>query len=160
MAEHASTDQVMAVFMIDVDRFKTMNDTYGHLAGDKLLQHVGNIISRAVGDHGQVFRYAGDEFTVLAPETTKEDALELSQGVVQSIAGKAFKLSKDGDPERITLSLGVALFPSHGDDASDLIDAADQALYQAKQQGRNCLVVHGPTHTPQHAISSGPVGGN
>jgi len=127
----------LALFMIDMDHFKLINDRYGHVAGDKLIQHVGKILSDSVGDAGEVYRYAGDEFTLLLPGAEEKTARAMAQHVLSSLATKAFRLSKTGDPEKITLSLGVALWPSDAQDPCALIEAADRGLYRAKRQGRN-----------------------
>jgi diguanylate cyclase (GGDEF)-like protein len=123
---------VFSLIILDIDTLKPVNDTYGHLAGDEYIKQVGSIIQKAIRSTDRAFRYGGDEFSILLPQTAAGDATIVAERVRQqlaSITGKA------GTP--ITCSLGVASWPSNGPDANDLINAADTALYHAKRHGRN-----------------------
>ncbi len=120
--------------MIDVDHFKEINDTYGHLAGDEVLSKVALLLKENVRDKDIVTRYAGDEFAILFPETSKEEAQPILNKLVQIVADTPclpqFNL-------KVTLSAGLASFPDDAQTAKDLIEAADKALYASKKMGRN-----------------------
>jgi len=123
---------VFSLILLDIDTLKPVNDTYGHLTGDKYIRQVGGIIRKAVRSTDRAFRYGGDEFSILLPQTTLEDAASVAERVRQQVASVT---SKTGTP--ITCSLGVTSWPASGPDANDLINAADTALYRAKRNGRN-----------------------
>lgn len=118
-------DEVGLVF-IDVDRFKELNDTHGHQAGDELLRRVGRLLVENSRDFDTAARYGGDEFALVLPGSSVADAFD----VAERIRGVL------GDLDA-TLSLGVASFPLHADDAASLVQAADEALYESKRTGRN-----------------------
>ncbi|NJN66191.1 MAG: diguanylate cyclase [Chloroflexaceae bacterium] len=130
----------VGVIMLDIDHFKMFNDTYGHDAGDTMLQAVGNFLQASVREEDIVCRYGGEEFTVILPgaalENARKRAEELRAGVALLRVTHAGRLM---DP--ITFSLGVACFPQHGTTVEAVLKASDTALYQAKAAGRNCVVV-------------------
>jgi diguanylate cyclase (GGDEF)-like protein/PAS domain S-box-containing protein len=133
----------LGLIMIDVDRFKQYNDIYGHLAGDDCLRCVGAAISDAISRPGDIaFRYGGEEFAILLPGTDEAGAAIVAQRVGEIIF--SLGLRHEGNPDGVvTISAGVASYPC-GDISSDgLILAADQALYRAKERGRNCVVGSG-----------------
>lgn len=124
-------DRVLSIVFADIDYFKKYNDTHGHLAGDKLLSTFGEVISRQSRKSTVIARYGGEEFVLLVPETDHPGALRYAEKIRSSIEAHVF------DDGRITLSMGVATFPEHGKDADTLIKHADDALYRAKDSGRN-----------------------
>ena len=123
---------VFSLIILDIDTLKPVNDTYGHLAGDEYIRQVGSIIQEAVRSTDQAFRHGGDEFSILLPQTAIDDATMVAERVRQQVASAT---SNTGTP--ITCSLGVASWPTSGPGVTDLINAADTALYQAKRHGRN-----------------------
>jgi len=123
-----------AVFFIDLDRFKSINDTLGHDIGDMLLQEVAERLRLCIGDSGKVFRLGGDEFLVALPRHTVEDAVESAHCVLQEL--KKF-YSIQGNELYVTASVGISLTPAHGVDRSSLMKAADTALYTSKDSGKN-----------------------
>jgi diguanylate cyclase (GGDEF)-like protein len=123
---------VFSLIILDIDTLKPVNDTYGHLVGDEYIRQVGSIIQKAIRSTDRAFRHGGDEFCILLPQTTADDATRVAERVRQQIASVT---SKTGTP--ITCSLGVASWPTSGPDVNDLINAADTALYQAKRHGGN-----------------------
>ncbi len=129
----------LGVIMLDVDHFKNFNDTFGHEAGDILLKTLGNFIKSHVRQEDSPCRFGGEEFVLVLPATTQETlgerADELRRGVEE------LQASFQGRPlGRVTVSLGLAEFPVHGTTWEDLLRAADAALYEAKERGRNCVV--------------------
>lgn len=142
IAHSKRNHSTFAVLMIDVDHFKKFNDTFGHHAGDLVLQNVARTIEAQFRRSDVACRFGGEEFTVLLPGTDLELAQRLANGVLEGI--RELVLSHDNKPlDRITASLGVAIFPGHGGSPEALLEAADAALYQAKEAGRNRVVVCG-----------------
>jgi diguanylate cyclase (GGDEF)-like protein len=124
-----------AVIMADVDYFKRYNDAHGHPAGDAVLKRLAEVLRETTRDVDLVARYGGEEFFVLMPETEGEGAADVADRVRERLAAE--QLPGGG----VTLSFGVAEFPAHGDSGETLIAIADAALYQAKREGRDRVVV-------------------
>jgi len=125
----------MAVLMLDLDRFKIVNDSLGHTSGDELLKQVGKRISSHLLDVDTLARLGGDEFIILLSNIKhQEDAGRIADAIITDLA-KPFQLSLSDDV-RIGTSIGISLYPEHGDTPEKLIDHADLALYQAKKEGR------------------------
>ncbi|MCR4347348.1 MAG: diguanylate cyclase [Sulfuricaulis sp.] len=125
-----------SLLMLDIDDFKIINDTYGHQAGDEAIRVIASRIRRQVRPVDRVARYGGEEFAVILPETTAAGALSTSERIRASVAGAAILLA----PEQglnLTISIGMATFPEDADTDDGIIAAADQALYSAKEAGRN-----------------------
>jgi diguanylate cyclase (GGDEF)-like protein len=120
-----------SVLVGDVDHFKQYNDAFGHPAGDEVLKAISDIMREAARPIDCVARYGGEEFVVLMPDTGPADALELAEHIRARVAAKKFTGRK------MTLSIGVAAFPEDADNAEALISIADEALYQAKREGRD-----------------------
>src|SRR5438445_12149497 len=130
----------LALIMMDLDRFKRINDSAGHPAGDQVLVQVGALLKRHVRGSDIACRYGGEEFAVVLPKTTLESARRRSAEICSAIRREAELLCG------VTASLGVALCPAHATDAEELIRAADHALYEAKKAGRNQVrIFAGPT---------------
>ncbi|WP_379130134.1 EAL domain-containing protein [Paenibacillus sp. sgz500958] len=127
-----------AVFFIDLDRFKSINDTLGHDIGDMLLQEVAHRLQYCIGDSGKVFRLGGDEFLVALPHCMPEAAVEKAEHVLQELK-KYYSI--EGNELYVTASVGISLTPNHGKDRSSLMKAADTALYMSKDSGKNKLSV-------------------
>lgn len=123
-----------AVFFIDLDRFKSINDTLGHDIGDMLLQEVAARLKRIVGEKGKVFRLGGDEFLIAQPECTIQRAQEEAEHILDEV--KQF-YSIQGNELYVTASVGISMTPIHGTDRSSLMKAADTALYSSKDSGKN-----------------------
>jgi diguanylate cyclase (GGDEF)-like protein len=128
----------LACLMIDIDHFKRFNDEYGHDAGDKVMQYVGRTLRDTLGDHGEAYRYGGEEFTALLPGMLKGDAAGLAEKVRTAVSGTA--ISHAGKLlGTVTISVGVATSPEAGP-LDTLLARADAALLLAKAQGRNRVV--------------------
>ncbi len=132
--------QPLAILMFDVDHFKKVNDTHGHLAGDQVLIKISSLISATLRKSDVFARYGGEEFVILMPNTSEKDAANLSERVRNLIASEPIAAEEKAIP--VTISLGLATFlPDDQTSLVLLIDQADQALYIAKHDGRNRLVI-------------------
>ena len=130
--------KLLALLMLDLDRFKAVNDNLGHLAGDELLQQVATRITTRLREVDMVARLGGDEFIVLLEDINHpENAARIAEDIVADLS-KPFQLSQSDDV-RIGVSIGISLYPQHGDSPEMLMNSADAALYQAKDQGRGCF---------------------
>jgi diguanylate cyclase (GGDEF)-like protein len=138
----SQTQAPLSLILADIDFFKSYNDTYGHVAGDECLQRVAQTISQVVaGTAGLVARYGGEEFGVILPDTPLARAMVVAERIRVKVA--QLRIPHQNSPVHgyVTLSLGVSsILPNPEATPAQLVAAADQALYQAKQQGRNCLV--------------------
>jgi diguanylate cyclase (GGDEF)-like protein len=131
----ANRKRRMAVMLIDLDRFKDVNDTLGHLVGDALIKSAAELVRETVGDTGIVARLGGDEFVVLVSEFVhRQEVALLAARVAQALHRTDLVPNID---TQVSASIGVALFPEHGRDMSTLLKNADAAMYQAKRDGRN-----------------------
>lgn len=129
--------------MMDLDFFKKVNDTHGHLAGDRVLKGLAERIKTAVRQGERVVRYAGDEFMLLMPATSKHDAARIAERLRRDIEATPFVLGDDGRTTSLTLSVGIAEAPTDAKTVPELIEAADRAMYAAKQTGRNRVCIAG-----------------
>jgi diguanylate cyclase (GGDEF)-like protein len=118
--------------MVDIDRFKQFNDTHGHPAGDRLLQHVSGLIRTSVRQSDIVYRFGGEEFAVLLPDASRSEALAVAERI------RAVVESKPLDALAVTVSVGVSW--AEEPDSGRLLESADAALYDAKRAGRNQVV--------------------
>lgn len=125
-----------SLIIIDIDYFKKFNDTFGHQSGDAVLRQVAFTLKKNVRATDIVCRYGGEEMSIILPNTSKEEAYSTAEKICKRVAEKKFKLSGDKE-SNVTISLGVASFPQDGNTASEVIDAADKRLYNAKKNGRN-----------------------
>lgn len=129
----------LSMLLVDIDHFKLVNDTYGHLAGDEVLATVATLLQRAVRSVDMVARYGGEEFVVVLPETGRQGAVAFAERIREKIAAHGFRMREPHDIH-ITASIGVASYPSPRlDSVEDLFRAADIALYRAKGSGRNLV---------------------
>ncbi|MFC3111033.1 putative bifunctional diguanylate cyclase/phosphodiesterase [Undibacterium arcticum] len=132
-------DKEIALFFIDLDRFKYINDTLGHEAGDELLQEIGTRIKSCLRESDAVARFGGDEFVVLVSELDEIGRLDVVARKILGAIGKSFMLV--GHEFRVTASIGIATFPAAGQDAQSLLKNADIAMYQAKKEGKNNFIL-------------------
>jgi diguanylate cyclase (GGDEF)-like protein len=125
------------VAMIDVDRFKALNDDFGHRVGDITLQKVASVLRNSVRDRDRVYRYGGEEFVVVFHGVGSEEAMALAERMRVAIATTPFSGDQLQPMGPVTISIGLALLPEHSTEMGRLIDLADRAMYRAKQSGRN-----------------------
>jgi diguanylate cyclase (GGDEF)-like protein len=138
-------DTEICLLLFDLNGFKMVNDTYGHHAGDEMLQVVGSRLRKAVRDDDIVARWGGDEFVVMMPGIgDAEMGSKRAEQLAEQVAGRT---RLDGVPEalRVRVSVGVAIWPSHGPELHGLVEAADQAMYQAKREGETWHVAQAAT---------------
>lgn len=128
----------LSVIFLDIDQFKDINDTHGHLVGSKVLKEVGRLLKNSVREIDTVIRYGGDEYTVLLVETGLEAAAGVAERIRRSIEGHRF-LASDGMNIHVTASLGYACYPEDTKSKLQLIELADQAMYRGKASGRNVV---------------------
>jgi diguanylate cyclase (GGDEF)-like protein len=137
-----------AIFLFDIDLFKSINDVYGHLVGDEVIKHTADTVRRCLRRTDIVARYGGEEFTVYLPHTNRAQAMMLAERVREAVSSSEVKTGRDGETVRVTISMGVLAVeesdPRRIDDAKEylreLFSRADAALYQAKNGGRNRIV--------------------
>ena len=127
----------LSLIMLDIDDFKSVNDTYGHLQGDEVLRVVGKVLDEESRGVDEPARYGGEEFAVALPETGMEGASELAERIRARIESEAIQRVGDGGRLRVTASLGAATMPDSAGTTQELIAAADAALYEAKRAGKN-----------------------
>lgn len=134
-------NRVFAVFMMDLDKFKAVNDALGHAAGDGLLKQVATRITRRLRESDMVARLGGDEFVIVLENLhSPDDAAQVALDVIEDLT-VPFELL-DGHIVQIGASIGIGFYPQHGDNPEKLLDHADTALYQAKDKGRGCFVYY------------------
>jgi diguanylate cyclase (GGDEF)-like protein len=153
VARAARYDRELAVLMLDIDRFKVLNDTYGHPVGDRVLVALAERLRAHVRASDLVARWGGEEFVVVAPETPMPFSLQLAEQLRAQIAKDPFL-----DGHRIAVSVGVASFRA-GDDVDALVARSDAALYRAKSGGRNRVaIVEDLTNTDRERLGAGGAG--
>lgn len=130
----------LSLLILDIDHFKKYNDNFGHVAGDHVLMDVARILKEQSDVSQIVARYGGEEMVVIAPETTKEQGIELAEKIRKAVEANSFVVGKEST--QVTVSIGVATFPQDAVTSLDLISKADKALYAAKTRGRNMIVAY------------------
>jgi len=130
-----------ALFMFDIDKFKQINDTYGHATGDVVIRKVAEVTKKHTRSSDLVGRYGGDEFLVLITSCTQDQSIRYAENIRNVISSTELRIQGYDSPLRLTVSGGLAFYPTHGQSTSDLMHAADHALYEAKRKGRNRVSV-------------------
>ena len=141
MVEAEINPNSLCMILSDIDHFKQFNDTYGHLVGDSVLRYFANIMQKNKKDNEITCRYGGEEFAILLSNSSLEEAVKRSNEIREAIQSAHLKRKNSSEPlKTITASFGVAAYQGTHEDAKTFIERADQALYQAKNSGRNCVV--------------------
>jgi diguanylate cyclase (GGDEF)-like protein/PAS domain S-box-containing protein len=133
----------VSVLMLDVDHFKQVNDEHGHLTGDHVLRALGALLTRQVRSFDRVCRYGGEEFTVIFPETGSHLAMSMAERIRHAVAVEPFDIGEAAHIT-VTVSIGIATYPEQVNTISELVKAADHAMYTSKLQGRNRATVYSP----------------
>ena len=133
-------ESIAAVLFLDLDLFKSVNDTHGHVVGDQVLKMVAQRLTNLLRAEDTVARIGGDEFVVLLQNLTDEQQVKITADKILNVLAAPYVLDK----QKILLgaSVGIAMFPPHGAEPNDLISHADIAMYAAKRQGRNCYAIY------------------
>ena len=129
----------VGILMLDLDHFKKLNDTYGHTAGDLLLQKIGALLKESTRVEDIACRYGGEEFLLILPGASLENCEKRARHILRTI--RKFQLIYQGNRLKVTISVGVAALPEHGFEVSTILKTADSALYQAKTNGRDQVIV-------------------
>ncbi len=129
----------LGIVMIDIDHFKRFNDTHGHVAGDALLRELGQFLQQRIRNEDIACRYGGEEFTLIMPDASLEVAQQRAEDLRQEV--KKIRVLRDQSDEAITLSMGIAMHPQHGRTIENVLRAADAALYLAKKEGRDRVII-------------------
>ena len=137
VVRHQRTNMGLSLLILDVDHFKNYNDTMGHPAGDEVLKKLAVILSDTVRENDIVARYGGEEFAIIIPSVDKEGARILADRIRENIEQTYFDHEEIQPLGKVTVSVGVASLPDHGKDYQALLNCADMALYEAKNNGRN-----------------------
>jgi len=146
LSEAKRAKATVVLMMMDIDFFKQFNDTHGHEAGDELLREIGAVLLKCGRAEDVACRYGGEEFLLIMPGMGLEVAQLRAEQIRAHICGlRIIHENKELDP--VTASIGVAVFNQHGETAAEVLKAADSALYRAKNQGRNCVVIASPVET-------------
>jgi len=128
----------LSLLMIDIDWFKKYNDFHGHTSGDNVLRQLVKLLNKECRDTDRLYRYGGEEFIMVLPETGKPEAVNIAKRLRSAVEKKLFTGEELSQPNtNLTISIGVSAFPDDGKGIKQLIDAADKALYAAKEKGRN-----------------------
>lgn len=130
----------LTLLLFDIDHFKKVNDTYGHPAGDLILVKLGQVLTDGIRSSDFAARYGGEEFTVVMTQADKEKAYTFAELLRSTVESTQFQIPGQEHPLKVTISGGVSNFPQDGGSTTELIRVADEALYQAKQSGRNRIV--------------------
>jgi diguanylate cyclase (GGDEF)-like protein len=140
LARHERSGQPLALVMLDIDDFKKINDRWGHPVGDLVLRGLVEELTKGVREMDTVARYGGEEFALIFPETTPAKAWVVADRLRNRVAGRLFVTPDLDHALGVTISVGLSSFPEDAGTKHLLIERADQALYQAKRSGKNCLV--------------------
>ncbi len=136
-ARASAGDRPLSLAYLDIDHFKTVNDTFGHVGGDDVLVAVARTLNEQAGNQTLVFRYGGDEICLLMPDLEREQAFLLLEQIRRAVGQVVVKLEDGREIRQLTCSIGVASFPVDGRTTAELMRKADHALYRAKVAGRN-----------------------
>jgi diguanylate cyclase (GGDEF)-like protein len=142
----------ISIAAIDIDYFKQFNDTYGHAAGDLALQSVGRVIRSRVRTGDYAARIGGEEFVVALPETNSVNATAVAEQLRQAVAQNPIHVAGHRGAVNVTISIGVAAWPEHGEEITRLLERADNRLYEAKLAGRDQVKGPGGTGSGYKAV--------
>jgi diguanylate cyclase (GGDEF)-like protein len=138
--ERAKRESIpLSIVIIDIDHFKTINDTYGHAAGDEVLKGIATCLIQSVRKNDFLFRYGGEEFVIIIPTISYEQAMQRMETCRQEI--QDMQRNYEGAELSVTISAGIAVYSLHGTTQDSLLMAADKALYYSKEHGRNQITL-------------------
>jgi diguanylate cyclase (GGDEF)-like protein/putative nucleotidyltransferase with HDIG domain len=137
LARSERSGATLAVIMADLDLLRDINNAYGHLAGDAVLKGIADVFYGHLRHSDIPARFGGEEFAILLPETSPQQALDIAERIRRAVAEQRFEVETSSEPIRATISIGVSVYPEDGADPNEIIHQADLAVYRAKLQGRN-----------------------
>ena len=149
---HSRTGLEFALAMLDIDDFKRINDTFGHPVGDEILKGLVDEMMTNARDSDIVARYGGEEFAIIFADTPAASALDAANRMRELVARREFAVASIGRTLRVTVSIGVAVYPHDGTTTTDLVARADAALYFAKKNGKNQVATAG--ELPAESVSA------
>jgi len=152
VSRHARTGHEFALAMLDIDNFKRINDTFGHPVGDEILKGLVDEMMTNARDSDMVSRYGGEEFAIIFADTPASSAHDAANRIRELVAKREFAITSAGRTLRITVSIGVAVYPHDGTTTTDLVARADAALYFAKKNGKNQVAMAG--ELPAESVSA------
>jgi len=132
--------QPLSIIMTDIDWFKKLNDSYGHEVGNVVLAQLAGVIKQCVRDVDIFARYGGEEFVVILPQTPQAEASVIAERIRRRVADMVVD-TRDAERLKITISIGISSYPENGKSAEELVSIADQALYRAKDSGKNLVCI-------------------
>ncbi|MFO7932083.1 MAG: diguanylate cyclase [Thermodesulfobacteriota bacterium] len=135
---HSRYKHPVSLLLLDIDHFKVYNDKYGHLEGDRILSHLGGLISEGIRTMDSAYRYGGEEFTVILPETDSDEACKVAERLMSEVKARNPAPAEDSAP--ITVSIGVTRYEP-GESLTDFVKRADRAMYMSKEKGRNRISI-------------------
>jgi diguanylate cyclase (GGDEF)-like protein len=142
----------LALIMADLDYLRTVNNTYGHQAGDVVIAGIGRIIADTIREYDFAGRFGGEEYAVVLPETTAQQANQIAERIRSAIEAANFTVTTSPEPIKVTMSLGVACIPGAAQTVAELTEEADAAVYRAKANGRNRVA--GAPEAPEGSVDA------
>jgi diguanylate cyclase (GGDEF)-like protein len=133
-------NRCFSVIFFDLDNFKLVNDTHGHIIGSRLLEAVGRLVADTLTEQAYAARYGGDEFVIILSNTHKKAALAFCESLKRRLTDKAF-FAEEGPPVHLTASFGIATFPEDAGEKNQILHAADERMYKIKEAGKNGIAV-------------------
>jgi diguanylate cyclase (GGDEF)-like protein len=130
-------DQPVGVVMLDLDHFKSFNDVYGHEVGDRILRQFAKTVTSAMRETNLAARYGGEEFVVILSDTSVKSCMLVAERIRKAVISMVVPSNTEKPLPQLTVSIGVAAFPTHGQTLEEVIQASDKALYESKRGGRN-----------------------
>jgi len=133
--------QPVGAIMLDLDHFKSFNDVYGHEVGDRILRYFAKTVTASMRDTNLAARYGGEEFVVILPDTSTKSCLLVAERIRKAVIAMVVPSNTDKPLPQVTVSVGIASFPEHGETLEEIIQASDKALYESKRGGRNRVTI-------------------
>lgn len=146
-------NEQFVLLMLDIDKFKDLNDTYGHPVGDQVLRRIARVLIQDMREVDTVARYGGEEFAVILPETDAKEGLAAAQRLRKAVEETDLQVTTDGKRQKLSISIGMAVFGVDSRRKLELLEFADAALYMAKNQGRNRVVAYSELPTQEKGVS-------
>ncbi len=145
--KHEKTGENFALLFIDIDHFKSVNDNFGHLVGTKILTELGKVLRCTLHETDYLYRYGGDEFVAIVPRADAFEARQIGGRVLHAVKDEHFVVDNSEEIFKISISVGIATFPSDAKNGREVLELADRMMYRAKNRGRGCVCLAGDFYT-------------